>query len=222
MLTDTLNDLHIAFATRINEQAPPNNTDSRYTARTLWFNDAREDIAKRWFLRSLLKKYTISIQVGTATYALPSDFEKQNGLRVFYLENAGILLTDPYDTSGTLLSLARNFNTGLYEITITPTPQTSDTATLWYFATPPKLVNPTDLCLVDSAAVLYYALKEHSFANRRFSQMEIARQEYENRVEEIIKNDTIPAPGELIGTGTRYSTYKGDHKRYYGGNTRRS
>ncbi len=77
-----------------------------------------------------------------------------------------------------VLSLSRDFATGRTQATITPKPGINDVATIWYFATPPRLAAPTDLVLTDGDATLYYALQQYFFTNRQFAPMQEARQEY--------------------------------------------
>ncbi len=158
MTIETLSDLHQSFSDLLNETALPASNDPLYQSRTRWFNRGHEDLAKRWYFKPLLKSDTIAVVAGTTTYQLPTDFEKPNGLLVFSVAGIGVVFTNSYDTSSGVLSISRNFTTGGYQVTITPTPSTSDTATIWYFATPPPLTDDGDLVLIDGDAVLYLAL----------------------------------------------------------------
>ncbi len=101
-LLSTVADLHQSFSDLLNETAPPATTDPLYSARTRWFNRGQEDIARRWFFRSLLRQTTISLVAGTASYLRPADLEKPNGLLVFHTAATGILYTDPYESSGSV------------------------------------------------------------------------------------------------------------------------
>lgn len=223
MVLNDLDSLHANFADFVNESAPPNSSDTRYTSRTRWFNRAREDIAKRWFFKNLLKTDTLEIEAGTPTYTLLEDFEKPNGLYALASSDGSIVYTSPYDTR-VLVTISRNFTTGRYEVTFTPTPQEDDSAPYWYFATPPPLVDGTDLVLVDGEAVLYYALKQHFFINGPLDKFAESRDEYENIVEEMSKVFEIPPPGALLGMSNSMLRRDGttNEKHYYQSSRRRS
>lgn len=224
MVIQTLSDLHQNFSDVLNEESPPATTDSLYKTRTRWFNLGQDDQARRWFLKSLLKSDTFPIVAGTASYLMPTDFDKPNGLLVFSSTNGGVIYTDPYARSNSVLSITRDFTTGRYRVTFTPTPGTNDTASFWYFAAPPKMVNASDVCLVDGDALIYYALTKYFFTNRQYLPMNEARTEYENRMNEVLANQEIPAPGSLLSMrNVATLNHVGTKERaFYSGNSRRN
>lgn len=222
MTLETLEQLHEAFSDFMQEPNPPASTDIRYRRRTRWFNRGREDIAKRHFFKSLLKSATLPVVSGTASYTLPEDFGRANGLYVLASSDGSIVYTNPYETRS-LVAIARDHTTGRYQLTFTPTPTGADSAVYWYFATPPPLVNPTDPVLVDGEATLYFALKQHFFTVGPLDKFAESRDEYENIVAELIENNDIPPPGALTGIRNSAMTQRGttSEKGFYTGNTRR-
>ena len=215
---NTLDDLHQGLADELLEDAPPAPNDPRYAARTRWFNRGRADLATRWFLKSLLTYAPVAITDGVGT--LPEDFTRPNALYAFGTVGGGQLYTDPYNTSGQL-AITRDMTTGRYTVRLNSA--STDVANAWYFATPAPLVEPTDPVLVDGEAVLFFAVTRSYFANRQYTPMAEARDEYENRVAEILKLNEIPAPGALLemrsyGGATRLGT---NERRFYSGTRRR-
>jgi len=120
--TSTLSECHQSFADYLSEDSTPQTTSVDYLKRTRWFNQTREDIAGNFFLTELLTTKTLSISAGDPTYDLDQDFTRFNALRSFITSHLNIVYTDPYDTSGGVLSITRNLSTGRYQVTITPTP----------------------------------------------------------------------------------------------------
>lgn len=221
----TLNDLHQAFSDYVNEDTVPASTDLLYLRRTRWFNRGREDLAKRYFWKELLKSTTLSITSGNAgPYDLANDFGRPNVLTYFKTRTGEVEFTDPYETSGASLKITRNLTTGLYRVTLDPTPTAADTADYDYYATPTPMASSSDLILVDGDAVLYFALMQHYFARgaAAFAELDRAGQEYENRIQELLRNDAISLPGSLSGS-KNYAKAKHltSEKTFYAGNTRR-
>jgi len=215
----TLSDLHLSFSDYLNEETPPASSDPRYGSRTRLFNRGQEDLAKRYFFKSLLKADTLSLRAGVPTYALLSDFEKPNGLR--YFAAGEIVYTDPFEKEHAL-TITRNFTTGGWQVTLMPPPSTDVVANYSYFATPPRLSAPESPLLVDGDAVLYFALKEYFFQNEQMAKWQVAVSEYENRIEELIRANAIEPPGSLQSTLNYEKTYlkAGNEKDFYSGVTR--
>jgi len=222
MTLTTLEALHEAFSDFTNESAPPATNDIRYRRRTRWFNRARQDIASRLFLKELLKHDTLSIQSGTATYTLPEDFAKPNGLYVLTSADGSIVYTDPFEKRVTV-AVARDLSTGRYQLTFTPTPTTDDEAPYWYFAAPAPLEEDSDPVLVNGEAVLAFALKQHYFISGPLDKFAESRDEYENIVAEVAERNEIPAPGTLPGMHNVLRARLGttSEKSFYNGHSRR-
>ncbi len=241
MIINQLQDLHQSFSDYINEDTPPAVTDVLYMRRTRWFNRAREDIAKRWFFPSLANNTTLPITAGLATYVMFADFNRPNALRTLQTADGTTVYTDPFNTitstnspvplngiqySGTTLWITRilsGANAGLYQLQFNPAPNTTQNLTMIYYATPPLLVNPTDVVLLDGDAVIFFALTAYHMSLGNYTDMAEFRQEYENRVAEIIQNESINTAGSLTGMANYEQARHADNDHdFYSGNTRKN
>jgi hypothetical protein len=222
MVIQTLTDLHQAFADDIDDTvpSPTGSTAALYAKRTRWFNRVREDMANRWFWKQLLKKDTLSISPASSIYPFASDFTRTNALYVFYTSDPISVFTNPYGDPEHTITITRDLTTGLYSVSFLIAPSQAGIATYYYFATPPPLVNPGDLVLLDGDAVIYGTLVRHHFAEGNFDEMDTAREEYENRVNELLNMQEIPTPGSLLDI--RSFTRGLDEKQFYSGTTRRN
>lgn len=223
----TLADLQQAFSDYLNEDNVPGESDVLYQRRTRWFNRGREDLAKRYFWKELLKSDTVDISAGDdGPYALPGDFTRPNALKYFKTRNGEVEFTNPYDGNGATLSLTRDLTTGLYQVTLDPRPTEADTADLDYFATPTPMSDSADLVLVDGEVVLFYAMMQHFFSQgaAAFAELDRASQEYENRIQDLLRLDAISLPGQVSnmqGFAQAHGLHNGSERSFYGGNTRR-
>lgn len=233
-----MSDLHANFSDYVNETTPPSTSDPLYLTRTRYFNRAREDMAKRWFIPSLAVNSTLPITAGLATYTMPNDFTRPNALKILQSLDGTTVYTDPFNTiastnnpvpqngvqsSGTQLQITRDFTTGLYKLTFNPAPSTTQTLTMIYFGNPAPMVNPTDLALLDGDAILFFALKQYHFSLGNYTDMAEARDEYENRVTEWLESELINPPGALTDMqGTLQAKHATDQTQFYQGNTRRN
>lgn len=220
----TLENLHQLFSDYLKEDSVPATSDARYGRRTRWFNLGREDLANRFFIRALLTEGSISLTAGSAgPYTLPEGLTRPNALKQFTTDTSGVEYTDPYEPSGATLVLSRNMTTGRYQVTLDPAPTVTETATIWYYANPTLMSASADLVLVDGAAVLFFALQQHFFTQGKLSKMQEASDQYENRIDELLRQDAISVPGSHTNRqGYEAARHQTDHKVFYSGNTRRS
>lgn len=223
MTIATLQDLHDAFSDYVGEKNPPAKTNTAYIKRTRYFNRGRDDIAKRHFYKSLLRHATLNITAGDATYALPDDFERPNGLYVLSNSSGSVVFTNPFARDAAF-QISRVMATGKYEITFLTPPPANDTYPYWYFATPPKLVEDTDPVLVDGEATLQFGLKQHFFIDGDLDLYQECRDEYENIVEEQQRQLDIPPPGALLGMQNVAVARRGttSERAFYGGRRNRT
>lgn len=217
MTIETLNDLQAAFADYVGENNPPPQNDNRWSKRTRLFNRGREDFAKRTFLKTLLKRGELEVEGGTATYDLPDDFDRPNGL-YYMTDPSGLILTNPYQRQVDF-QISRKFDNGKYELTFSEVPQSSGHYPFWYFATPPLMTQNTDPVLIDGDAALYFALKNHFFIDGDLDLYSECRDEYENIVNEQTQILDIPPPGALMGIKNTAMARSGttSEKRFYSG-----
>ncbi len=234
----TLNDLHVNFSDYVNETTPPAVTDPLYLTRTRYFNRAREDMAKRWFIPSLATNTTLAITAGVASYPMPNDFTRINALRTLQSQDGTTVYTDPFNTitssnsptpmngvqyNGTQLQITRNLTTGVFQLTFNPAPSKNDTLTMIYFGNPFPLVNPTDIVLLDGDACLFFALSQYHMTLGNYTDMSEFRQEYENRVTDWIESELINPAGALTDMqGNLQAKHATDQTQFYQGNTRRN
>lgn len=218
----TLADLHQQFSNFVDGGVVPNTNDVLYTSRTGWFNLGREDLANRWFWSFLKTSDTIDIDSGDAgPYPLPLDLTRPNALRYFKTQTGGVEYTDPYSTGS--LKITRDFTTGGYQVTFAEAPTADDIADIDYYGNPAPMTAGADLILLDGPAVLFFGLYMHFFSQGNLARMGELRNEYENRVEEITRQEAINAPGSFTNM-QNYEKARGitNQRQFYGGNTRRS
>ncbi len=193
------------------------------TKRLRWFNQSREDLADRYFFRSLFRTNTLAVTANNAgPYTLFDDLTRPQALKILQNSAATVTFTNPYDPSGITITLSRDFSTGKYQVTFSSAFSANDTLNAWYYAALPLLTTGADLVLVDGQATLLSALRKYFFSIGEWDHQDEARDELENRIEELLRLDAISLPGELTSMQSfeRAKGYKNE-KSFYGGNTRR-
>lgn len=223
-LVETLADCHQLFSDYVGEDTPPAQTDPEYARRTRWFNAGREDQSGEWFFSFLLKTAVMTITANSTTpVAFPNDFQNIQSLKSFITVNGKINYTDPYEPNGNTLLLSRNFTTGLYQTTFSPTPVVNDTANVQYYGLPSPMVSSGDLVLVDGGLTVTFALMQYHFKNGNWTDYQAIKDEYDKELQENVRMDAInPAGAQTNQTGFEVAQHVKDQRQFYQGNARKN
>ncbi len=186
-----------------------------------WIQLGQQDAANRAFWRRLLTSVEVTIPATpTTTITLPTNFHKVNGVHALFVDE--IDWNQNNNVDGMKLFPQINATTGLWELQmITDTlPATATTGTLWYFFNPPIPVDETDPIFLDGEMIGFYALKEYFRKARQPGSQDDARNEYENRLLELLSIEVLPTPQELaswMGYKTHLNKTSNDNNYYRGG-----
>lgn len=172
-----------------------------------WFTAIKmkyEEASRRGFWRRLLKKDdTQSLRAGDTSIVMPDDFQRANSLYIFSVNGVDLadpdrtpdgqsvfaqMITDPEDSDFGKWQL--NFQTAIDA-------DTTDVM-LWYFCTPPMPAAGTDKILLPGDMVAFGAMAE-IFRNKNLQgSQDDARLEYENRINNYLAMEMIPARNEIL------------------------
>lgn len=186
-----------------------------------WIQLGQQDAANRAFWRRLLTSTTVNIPAApNDIITLPTNFHKVNGVYALFVN--GVDWNQNNNVDGMRLFPQMNPTTGLWELKMITKklPTTATTGTLWYFFNPPIPVNDTDIILLDGEMVGFYALKEYFRKARQPGSQDDARNEYEQRMLELLSIEVLPSPQELaswMGYGAHLNKAINDNNYYRGG-----
>lgn len=183
---------------------PSVDTDEYNQWRTL-IQIKQEEAARRGFWRRLLTKDILSLREGDTEVTLPTRFQRANAL--YILSVAGVDLGDPdriRETDDTQSAVPQMINDpddeefGLWKIIFNTAIAADEEAVIWYWATPPKPVDPTDKLLLPGDMVAFGALSEVFRSTNLEGSQDDARNEYENRLLSYLSLEMIPPRNELL------------------------
>ena len=195
--------------------------DADYNFWVKWIQLGQQDAANRAFWRRLLKPVNITIAASTEVITtLPTNFHKVNGIHALFVD--GIDWNAKNNTDEMKLFPQLNATTGIWELRlITDTLPTSEkTGKLWYFFNPPIPVAETDPVFLDGEMIGFYALKEYFRKARQPGSQDDARNEYENRLLELLSLEVLPTPQELaswMGYNVHLGRTTASDQNYYRG-----
>lgn len=188
-----------------------------------WIAFGQEDAAQRAFWSCLLTKSTLAITANSETANLPDNFHKRNG--IYILEVDGVDWSENNNTDEQSLFVAKDPTTSQWQVRFTGfTPTADATATLWYYYNPPKPVEDDDKLWLDGKMIVFSALTEYYRQSGELGSLDDARQEYNNRLKELLALEQMPAKGELLSFRDQYD-YTGlarNERRFYSGRTSRT
>lgn len=198
----------------------PGTSDADFGFWRKWVQLGQQDAANRGFWRRLLTSTSLTIPASTAVITLPNNYHKVNGIHALFVD--GIDWNENNNTDGIKLFPQVNTTTAAWEVRlITDTlPTTEKTGTLWYFFNPPLPVDETDPIFLDGEMIGFYALKEYFRKARQPGSQDDARNEYENRMSELLNIETLPTPQELaswMGYASHLNKTSNDNNYYRGG-----
>lgn len=171
----------------------------------------QEEAARRGFWRSLLQKETLSVIAGDTEVILPEQFQRANALYIFAMEGDQIDLADPDrlplgvdDQTIFLQKITDPEDTdfGLWQANFKNPIETAQDITLWYWATPPKPVDPDDKFLLPGDMIAFGAMSEIFRSTNLPGSQDDARIEFENRLTGYLALEMIPPRNELLTFST--------------------
>lgn len=186
--------------------AVPDEDSSEYLQWRLGIQLKQEEAARRGFWRRLLTKEIMPLRAGDNEIVLPIRFQRANALYIFAVD--GVDLADPDRIPDGQSLFAQVINDpddedyGLWQLNFETTIESNADATMWYFASPPKPVEPADQVLLPGDMVGFGAMSEIFRTTNLSGSQDDARQEYENRLSTYLAMESIPARNELLSFTT--------------------
>ena len=213
----TLSDV-LLFMSSFAGGAVPDSTDQEYIDWVRWIGMKQEEYALRAFWRRCLTRATITLNGETTV--LPDRFHKHNG--IYILEVDGVDWAEPINSDGQSIfvemdgdPLSANF--GKWQVRFLNAP-VNVSATLWYFANPPRPTVSTDILIMPGDMVGYAALAEYFRTTGAEGSQDKAEEDAENRFSEYLSLEMIPPKYELLSFKNpdrvdRTSMYRGFYSR---------
>lgn len=189
--------------------AVPDEDSEEYGQWLLFIQTKYEEASRRGFWRRLLKKSTLTLAEGDEVVYLPDDFQRANGLYIFYVDGVDLcdpdrepddqsifaeVDTDPFEEDG----VTPNANFGKWRVTFTEPVAEAQEAPIWYFCVPPKPTEATDKILLPGDMVAFGALSEVFRTTNLEGSQDDARGEYENRLNTYLAMEMIPPRNEIL------------------------
>lgn len=182
----------------------PDSADTEYADWLRWVQQAQEEYARRGFWRRLLTRDTITLNGETTL--LPERFHKQNGLYMLVVDGVDWMDADNEDDQYVLVEMDNdpfttgttpNTNLGRWQMRFKDAP-VNKTATIWYFANPPKPMVSADVLILPGDMIGYKALGEYYRTSGAEGSQDKAESDAENRFQEYLMLESIPGKNELI------------------------
>lgn len=193
----------LSFLSRYAGGTIPPTEETNYAEWVSWINEGQEDAAERGFWGRLLTPYELDISAGEEEVILPDDFHKRNG--IFVLNVNGIDWNANNNSDGQKLFVYKNTDSEWILRFNGFTPTEDITAMLWYFRHPGVLEEETENLTLDGKMVGYYALTEYYRQAGEEGSLDDARDEYNNRFEELLGLEMLPSTQELLSWNSFYS-----------------
>lgn len=182
--------------------AVPNESSDEYADWVRFVNVKYEEASRRAFWRRLLTREDLTLAVDDEEVLLPVRFQRANSLYICYV--GGVDLGDPdrepddQDIFAEMINDPDDANFGRWKLTFSTPIETAEVAPFWYFATPPKLVLPTDKLLLPGDMIAYGAMAEIFRTTNLEGSQDDARTEYENRLANYLATEMIPEKNKLL------------------------
>lgn len=197
----TLQDVLNFMAPSLGGSVPDENSEE-FSQWLLAIQVKYEEASRRGFWRRLLTKDTVSLTEGDESIMLPARFQRANSLYIFYVD--GVDLADPdrtpddQDIFAEQINDPDDLNFGRWRITFSTPVEETQTAPIWYFATPPFPEDLTDKILLPGDMVAYGAMSEIFRHTNLEGSLDDARIEYENRLATYLAMEEIPERNKLL------------------------
>lgn len=186
----------------------PAETSEEYADWVRFVQSKYEEASRRGFWRRLLKKGELSLTAGDTEALLPIDFQRANSLYILYVD--GVDLSDPDrepDEQSIFVEMVtdpdeedddENNIFGRWRVTFDTEIETTQTAPIWYFCTPPMPEDPSDKLLLPGDMIGYGAMSEVFRTTNLEGSQDDARNEYENRLSTYLAMEMIPERHEIL------------------------
>lgn len=189
--------------------AVPDVNSEEYTQWRMAIQVKYEEAARRGFWRRLLKKDILPLREGDEFVVLPSDFQRANALYIFYVGGEDLADPDRISTDSNPQSVFAQQITdpddedfGNWQLNFHKPIEADEDAVIWYWALPPKPVDPSDKLLLPGDMIAFGALSEIFRSTNLEGSQDDARNEYENRMSGYLALEMIPPRNELITFST--------------------
>lgn len=187
----------------------PDTTQDEYAQWLLFIQQKYEEASRRGFWRRLLTRDDLSLTAGDTEALLPVKFQRANSLYILYVDEVDLSDPDrvPDDQSiwvemdnNIFLEDGETANTdfGRWKVTFTEAIETTQTAPIWYFATPPKPTLAADKLLLPGDMIAYGALAEVFRSTNLEGSEDNAKQEFENRLSTYLAMEMVPERHEIL------------------------
>lgn len=191
--------------------AVPDSDTDEYQDWLHWIQVRQEEFARRGFWRRLLKKTTLALTTADETALLPADFHKPNGIYVMAVGDVDWASEGNTDEQMLFPELDLDFNSltyGRWIVRFRDAISSDATATMWYFANPPMPTTGSDKIILPGDMLGYAVMSDYFRADGSEGSQDDARVEANNRFNEYLTLEMLPAPGELL----QWSTYSGTRR----------
>lgn len=182
---------------------------SEYNNRLRWIQVKQEEYARRGFWRRCLRKGTLTVTADAETTLLPVGFHKPNGLYIFSVDDVDWMEDDNEDEQVLSVEMDNDpasVNFTRWQVRYGTPLDATDTATIWYFANPPKPVAGSDKLLLPGDMIAYGVLSEFYRSINAEGSQDDARVEAENRMNAYLTQEVIPPKNELLHMATANRT----------------
>jgi hypothetical protein len=201
--------------------AVPSSTDDEYAQWVSWVGIKQEEYAVRGFWRRLLVSTEITIDPdGTP---LPDNFHKANG--IYVLDVDGEDWAEPTLSPKIFVNMEidpESANYGKWIMHLLSEAPENPSATMWYFAKPHIPTQTSDILILPGDMIAYGALSEYFRQTGAEGSQDDARIEAENRLQEYLSLETLPARYELLTHSTTNINRLEIAKDYYRSRTDRN
>ena len=183
----------------------PGSGEPEYLDWVRWIQQKQEEYARRAFWRRCLTKQEMTLDGETTL--LPDRFHKPNGLFMVVVDGVDWMDADNSDEQVIFVEMNNNLllddgittntNFGKWQMRFKDAPS-SVSATIWYYANPPKPTASSDIVLLPGDMIGYAALGEYYRTSGAEGSQDKAEQDAESRFQEYLSIETIPGKNELM------------------------
>jgi hypothetical protein len=210
-MSENVSQIILTLSDVMNYMAPsaggsvPSETDEEYSQWRQWIQVKQEEAARRGFWRRLLTRDTLSLTAGSTSILMPPRFHKPNGLYVFEVDGEDWMDPNRIEKANNIFIQMINdpddANFSRWEAQFIEI-EADATATIYYFANPPKPVEAADKLLLPGDMIAYGALSEYFRTTNLEGSQDDARNEFENRMTAYLSREVIPPRNELLNFQT--------------------
>ena len=225
---ETLSNVLSFMAPSLGGSVPSDNSDE-YADWVRSIQTKYEEASRRGFWRRLLTKAELELTEGDTEVLLPINFQRANGLYILYVD--GVDLADPdrelddQDIWAEVINDPDDEDFGRWRLTFSKPVASTQTAPIWYFASPPIPNQASDKILLPGDMIAYGAMSEIFRHTNLEGSLDDARIEYENRLNTYLAMEEIPERHRLLTFTTNPQKINRSARaksQYYSGRATRS